>query len=112
MKLSEAWVRLAEAFAHEDQREVFLCFMLEYPNDFSCTVPLEIRRAMHARIMRDIHEDVSDEGWLTSCTPAYDDADDVESEREARVLACLMFAWEAEDAEIAQVIDDESEIPT
>lgn len=95
MKESEAWVILAEEFDADRYISRYLCNILNHGQlrDYNAPwggvvfaeIPLALRKQMVARI----------EHALDHVGPAYEDRD----EREARTLACLMFAEVAKDEE-------------
>ena len=105
-KESTAWLLLAELFDVEGRHE-FLCHYLDGTNagcwdaqeryplalQFERTVSENTRRAMKKRIALDVNEGLLGD----ECGAAYKDTDEMTNneEQQARVLACLMFAYEA-----------------
>lgn len=103
MKLSEAWRRLARKFERKT-RDGTTCSWFALCPTLDTMPELKAQRsAMRARIVLDVR------GYCGNwCEPAYGDwsgkatlADRI-ANREARILACLMFAEEAADAERAE----------
>lgn len=102
---SEAWFLLARLWAtHREMYDgnTYLCIALTskpWPGQpitrrFQATVPFALRAAMKERIRLDIDGKVSnDPDELMSAAEGAD--------RHSRVLACLMFGWEALDQERA-----------
>lgn len=115
MKLSETWRALARTHFNGRGSE-FLCHRLGAYSISRFDPDIDVGEHRDAMVRR-IHEDLGKPLDAYSCNPAWsDDADDEDTpngeRRKWRAFACLLFACEAEDAETAQIINDESEIET
>lgn len=104
MKLSEAWRMLARTFERKTRDGTTSGWFALCPTLGAMRGLREWRNTMCARICHDVAGDAS----LPHCGPAFGDYSGnapTEAERalnrEARILACLMFAEEAKDAERA-----------
>lgn len=85
MTEAEAWLILAEKYDAGQQRSKFLCVCLESDYTMVPEIPSDLRQKMVDRIVYSLGDRFT----------AYNyDEDD---QQEGRVLACLMFAAQAED---------------
>ena len=90
---SDAWFAFAERFEQEDHRNRWLCFAIH-----KCLpdASLDVALAMVARIRFAMG---CNDGDFTASAYEHEDGFGHPEMRQARVLACLMFGWEARDAE-------------
>lgn len=91
MTEAEAWLILAEEYDAGKTKSKFLCISLSFPasevyrSDVLAEIPEDLRREMINRI----------EYALGERSTAYNSFED--DDKQGRVLACLMFAAQAED---------------
>lgn len=99
MKESEAWFLLAEVWAKPDRGTQFLCIALEgpYVPQWNVGELLRIPAAIRASMVARIHEDIGDRYVAFNATENMTPAEATE----CRILACLMFGWEALDRDQA-----------
>lgn len=99
MRTSDAWFLLAERFAAS--RRDFLCWALgDNPGQRPLvpTIPRARRKAMVRHIWIVVGA-VGSSAYTRSSGPMHGLSDISAEAHEARVLACLMFGWEARDKE-------------
>lgn len=103
MRESDAWFQLAELFYRHNGYNDFLCHQIAegMRPDPGMGPMTKVDPAIRARMRKRITEDVGsyDGIYTRQAYPSPEDEAEAKEQKQARVLACLMFGWEARDSE-------------